>query len=185
MNRFEETSTSSQCSKERTLIWCRCCAVRMEAAVGKESLDGTDDRAVLPLVEEALRVGKRLVETGRVRVSISTDTHERLVRETLRTERAEVERVAVGRELADGEEAPTTRQEEDGTVVVPVLEEILVVERRLVLREEIRLRLVAAEEAVEQPVTLRRQRAEVERLPASATDDPDADGNPTPGGPAT
>ena len=150
--------------------------------MGTERLDGTDDRAALPLVEEALRVGKRVVETGRVRVSVATETEERLVLATLRTERAEVERVPIGRELAEGEEAPATRQ--DGTVVVPVLEEVLVVERRLVLREEIRLRLVAAEEAVEQPVTLRRQRAEVERLPTSAADDPDADGTPTPAGPA-
>jgi stress response protein YsnF len=156
----------------------------MEAAVVNESLDGTDGRAVLPLVEEALRVGKRRVETGRVRISVLTDADERLVRETLRTERAEVERVAIGRELAEGEEAPTARREEDGTVVVPVLEEVLVVERRLVLREEIRLRIVAAEEAVEETVTLRRQRAVVERLPAPAVDDPDAVGTPTPAGPA-
>ena len=140
--------------------------------VATEKLDGTDRDAVLPLLEEALVVGKRRVETGRVRVSIATETEERLVRETLRTERARVERVAVGRELADGESAPAIRQEEDGTVVVPVLEEVLVVERRLVLREEIRLRLVAVDETVEQPVTLRRQRAEVERLPASTAADP-------------
>ena len=127
--------------------------------------DAGDGAAVLPLVEEALRVGKRRVETGRVRVSVSTETEERLLRETLRGERAEVERVAVGRELAEGEPAPVARREEDGTVVVPVLEEVLVVERRLVLREEIRLRLVPVEEAVEQPVTLRRQRAVVERSP--------------------
>ncbi len=158
----------------------------METAVATERLDDTGECAVLPLVEEALRVGKRRVETARVRVSVSTETEERLLRETLRTERAEVERVAVGRELAEGEQAPTARREEDGTLVVPVLEEVLVVERRLVLREEIRLRLVAAEEAVEQPVTLRRQRAVVERLPLSAAGEPDAAGGPTPpGGPTT
>ncbi len=158
----------------------------METAVATERLEDTGDSAVLPLVEEALRVGKRRVETGRVRVSVATETEERLLRETLRTERAEVERVPVGRELAEGEPAPAVRREEDGTVVVPVLEEILVVERRLVLREEVRLRLVAAEEAVEQPVTLRRQRAVVERLPLSAAGEPDAVGGPTPpGGPTT
>ena len=146
--------------------------------VATEKVYGSDRDAVLPLLEEALVVGKRRVETGRVRVSVATETEERLVRETLRTERAEVERVAVGRDLADGEATPTIRQEEDGTIVVPVLEEVLVVERRLVLREEIRLRLVAVDETVEQPVTLRRQRAEVERLPASAAD-PDA-GGPAP-----
>ncbi len=131
--------------------------------------DRTNDTAaeevVLPLVEEALRVGKRRVETGRVRVSVNTEVEDRVVRETLRSERAEMERVPVGRELAEGEPAPAVRQEPDGTVVVPVLEEVLVVERRLVLREEIRMRLVAVEEAVEQPVAVRRQRASVERLP--------------------
>ncbi len=152
-----------------------------------ERLDDTGDGAVLPLVEEVLRVGKRRVETGRERVSVSTETAERLLRETLRTERAEVERVAVGRELAAGERAPTGRREEAGMVVVPVLEEVLVVERRFVLREEIRPRLVAAEEAVEQPVTLRRQRSVVERLPpSSAAGGPDAAGGPPPlGGPTT
>ena len=112
-----------------------------------------------------MRVGKRRVETGRVRISVVTDLEERLVRETLRSERVEVERVEVGRELAPGEPAPSLRRASDGTLVVPVLEEVLVVERRLVLRQEIRLRTIAAEDTVEQPVTLRRQRAEVERLP--------------------
>ena len=126
---------------------------------------------VLPLVEEALRVGKRQVETGRVRVSVITDIEEQVVRETLRSERTEIERVPIGRELAEGEPAPAMRQEPDGTVVVPVMEEILVVERRLVLREEIRMRLVAVDEAVEQSVTVRKQRASVERLPPLAADD--------------
>ncbi|TCZ53417.1 YsnF/AvaK domain-containing protein [Roseicella aquatilis] len=134
---------------------------------------GSADEVVLPLIEEALRVGKRRVETGRVRVLVTTDTEERLVRETLRAEQVEVERVAVGRELAAGEPAPLVRREEDGTLVVPVLEEVLVIERRLVLREEIRLRTITTESTVEQPVTLRHQHAEVERLPpVSSGDEP-------------
>jgi stress response protein YsnF len=137
-----------------------------------DKMDETASEAVLPLVEEALRIGTRRVETGRVRVSVKTEIEERVVRETLRSERAELERVPIGRELAEGEPAPALRQEPDGTVVLPVLEEVLVVERRLVLREEIRMRLVAVDEAVEQPVTVRRQRASVERLPPL----PDADG---------
>ena len=142
--------------------------------------DRSGEEAVLPLVEEALRVGKRRVETGRVRVSVHTEADEMLVRETLRSERAEVQHVPVGREIAEGEQAPSVRRERDGTVVVPVLEEVLVVERRLVLREEIRLRIVSSEDAVEQPVTLRRQRAEVERLPPEAVDDPETAEPPPP-----
>ncbi|MBD0273202.1 MAG: YsnF/AvaK domain-containing protein [Acetobacteraceae bacterium] len=140
---------------------------------------------MLPLVEEVLRVGKRRVETGRVRVSVGTEAGERVVRETLRSERAEIQRVPMGRELAAGEPAPFPRREPDGTVVVPVLEEVLFVERRLVLREEIRVRTIASEDTVEQPVTLRRQRAEVERLPPEAVGDPETAGPPrSRGGPA-
>ena len=136
-----------------------------------DRIENTAREVVLPLVEEALRVGKRRVETGRVRVSVSTDIEEQVVRETLRSERAEFERVPIDRELAVGEPAPAMRQEPDGTVVVPVVEEILVVEKRLVLREEIRMRLVAVDEVVEQSVTVRKQRASVERLPPLAADD--------------
>jgi uncharacterized protein (TIGR02271 family) len=141
-----------------------------------EKINDTASEVVLPLVEEALRVGKRQVETGRVRVSVTTDIEERVVRETLRSERTELERVPINRELAVGEPAPAMRQEPDGTVVVPVVEEVLVVERRLVLREEVRMRLVTVEETVEQPVTVRRQRASVERLPPSPAGG-DAPGN--------
>lgn len=125
----------------------------------------TDNEVVLPLLEEALRLGKRRVETGRVRISVSTTNDERLVRETLRSERAEVEHVQVNRDLGEGETAPVARWEDERTLVVPVVEEVLIIERRLVLREEVRLRLVAVDEVVEQPVTLRRQHANVERLP--------------------
>ena len=139
-----------------------------------ERIDGIEE-AVLPLVQEDLVVGKRRVETGRVRISVNTDIEERVVRETLRSERTELERVPIGRELADGEPTPAMRQEADGTVVVPVLEEVLVVERRLVLKEEIRMRLVAVDETVEQPMAVRRQRATVERLPPLLAEDGPAD----------
>ena len=141
-----------------------------------DKIEDTAAEAVIPLVEEALRVGKRRVDTGRVRVSVQTDVEEQVVRETLRSDRAEIKRIAIGRELADGEPAPVLRQEPDGTVVLPVVEEVLFIERRLVLREEIRMRLVAVAEPVEQPVTIRRQRASVERLPPlSAGDGPEND----------
>lgn len=139
-----------------------------------ERIDDIEE-AVLPLVQEDLVVGKRRVETGRVRISVNTDIEERVVRETLRSERTELERVPIGRELADGEPTPAMRQEADGTVVVPVLEEVLVVERRLVLKEEIRMRLVAVDETVEQPMAVRRQRATVERLPPLRAEDGPAD----------
>jgi len=115
---------------------------------------------VIPLVEEVLRLGKRTVETGRVRVSLTTETVQEILHETLRTRRAEVERVPVGREVS---EVPATRQE-GNVIIVPVVEEVLVTVKRLVLKEEIHLRLVDSEESVERPTERRVQRATVERL---------------------
>lgn len=115
---------------------------------------------VIPLVEEVLHLSKRTVETGRVRVSLTTETVEETLRETLRSRRTEIERVPVGREVS---EVPATRQEGD-VMIVPVVEEELVVVRRLVLKEEIRLRLIDSEDTVETPAQRRVQRATVERL---------------------
>ena len=121
---------------------------------------------VIPLVEERLVVSKRLVEREGVRVRVITDEVAELARVSLRSERIEIERVPIDRQV---ERAPDVR-EEDGVTVIPVLEEVVVVEKRLVLKEELRVRRVADTREEEQPVTLRRQRAEVERLPPSAAD---------------
>lgn len=78
--------------------------------------------------------------------------------------RAEITRVPVNRPV---EQPPEVRTEGDVTII-PVVEERLVVERRLVLTEEIHVRRVQAERVVSEPVMLRRQVAEVERAPAEA-----------------
>jgi uncharacterized protein (TIGR02271 family) len=121
--------------------------------------DGVGE-AVLPLAEERAVVGKRAVRTGKVRIATVTDTVEETVRAILEDEAVEVTRVTVGREV---ERAPEVRSE-DGVTIIPVLEEIVVVEKRLLLKEEIHVRRRIGTEAVEVPVTLRKQRAVVERL---------------------
>lgn len=126
----------------------------------------------LPIHEETFQLRMQQVEVSRVRVSIRTETEQRNIAAELRSEAVAVERIAIGRELAPGEAVPVPREEQGGALfIVPVVEEILVVEKRLVLREELHLRRTASLDRVEQPVTLRRQEASVERLPAS----PDGD----------
>lgn len=118
---------------------------------------------VIPVVEERARIDKRAVETGRVRVSTRTETTEQVLRESLRSDAVGVTRVPVNRTLAEGEAIPATRTE-GGVTIIPVLEEILVVEKRLVLKEEVHIRRTTSGEDVEVPVTLRKQRAVVERV---------------------
>ena len=88
-----------------------------------------DRETVIPVFEEEISVAKRVVETARVKVSRVTHQHQQLVDEMLQLEKVEVERVPIDRPI---ESMPSIRQEGDVTIV-PVVEEILKVERRLVL----------------------------------------------------
>jgi uncharacterized protein (TIGR02271 family) len=133
------------------------------------------DQDILPLVEEEVRVGTRTVTTGRVTVRTITETVEDVARVALAGAEVDVERVPVGRRV----DSPPPVREENGVLIVPVLEEVAVVETRLVLREELHIRRRRTSETVEVPVALRRQRAEIDRLPAS--DDPSGAEGPAPG----
>jgi uncharacterized protein (TIGR02271 family) len=116
----------------------------------------------VPLVEEEMRVDKRQVPTGKVRVHTVLDTVEEVVRDTLEEQQVEVTRVPIDKVVST---KPSVRTEH-GVVIVPVVEEVLVVERRLVLKEEVHIRRRISQETVEVPVTLRKQRAVVERVTA-------------------
>lgn len=90
---------------------------------------------VVPAVEDEPRVAKRVVEAGSVRVSKHVTEREESVDEPLVREEYDVERVPVGVYV----DAPVGPRHEGDTLVVPVLEEVLVVEKRLLVREELRI----------------------------------------------
>jgi uncharacterized protein (TIGR02271 family) len=119
-----------------------------------------DDPASLVLAEESLSTGKRRVITGRVRIRSETETVETAVRAELEGESVEVHRVPVNRPI---DALPPVRTDGDLTIF-PVVEEVLVVEKQLYLKEEIHIRRRATREAVDIPVARRRQRAIVERI---------------------
>ena len=114
----------------------------------------------VPVLEEQAFLDKHVVTTGRVRVVTHSETVEQLAEATLHGESVEVTRVPIDRPVTG--EVPQLRTE-GGVTIVPVLEEVLVVEKRLVLKEEIHLCKRETTEQVEVPVSLRRQTAKVER----------------------
>ena len=136
----------------------------------EDALKGTArtvSEEVIPLVEETATVGKRQVVTGRVRVQTVTDVIEELALADVQRESVEVTRVPIDRMV---DTAPEVRTEGDVTIL-PVVEEVLVIEKRLLLKEELHIRRRTETETVEVPVTLRKQRAVVER---TDPDDPSA-----------
>jgi stress response protein YsnF len=126
------------------------------------------DRQVIPLVEETVRVDKRETVSGKVRVRTEVNSVEQVVRETLTDETVEVTRVPINQRI---EQVPEVRTE-NGVTILPIIEERLVVEKQLFLKEELHIRRDVKTETVEVPVILRSERAIVERL--------DANGNPLP-----
>lgn len=121
--------------------------------------DDRDETVIIPLGRETLRTSRREVETGRVRVRTVVDAREEMIREELTRTEVEIERVPVDVEVAT---LPAPRTEGDVTII-PVVEEVLFVRKALVVIEEIRLHRKISTEKVEQPVTVRSQRAVVER----------------------
>jgi uncharacterized protein (TIGR02271 family) len=116
----------------------------------------------LALAHEEVEVGKRKTETGRVRVRKVVRQHEALVDEALLREDVEVQRVPVNRP-AKGVPAPHYEGE---ILVIPVVEEVLVVSKQLMVKEELRIRRRAKRSPHRQRVLLRSEVAVVEREPA-------------------
>lgn len=127
---------------------------------------GTDRNAipteeqVVQLVEETARIAKREGSTGKVRITTLVETVEETVGAELSGEAVEVTRVPMDQVVA---EAPRMRTEGDLTII-PIVEEVLFVEKRLVLKEELHIRRMVTTERVDLPVTLRKERASIERM---------------------
>jgi uncharacterized protein (TIGR02271 family) len=116
---------------------------------------------VVPRIEEVVHVDKRAVETGRVRIIKSVRTEEVHVDRPLVSEHVDVQRVAINQFVND---VPQVRHDGD-TTIIPVVEEVLVVEKRLKLKEELHLTRRRTVEQHTEVVPVRIEEARVERTP--------------------
>jgi uncharacterized protein (TIGR02271 family) len=115
---------------------------------------------VLPIVEEAFTVHTSAVETGRVRINKMVHEREEIIDPPLLRDEVVIERVPINRVI----EAPISARSEQDTLIIPLLEEVLVVEKRLLLKEELRITKRRIETHTPQRVTLRREEATVEHI---------------------
>ena len=128
--------------------------------------------------EERLRVDRLERVTGRVRVSIGTEIIDEPIHMDLSRTEMRVETVSVDRMLEPGE-APPVQSMRGETTVIPVLEEVIVVEKRLVLRAEIHVTPVTSSEPLSTSVPLRRQTVTIDRLPSGEPAFEQVSDNPT------
>lgn len=122
-----------------------------------------NDALKVPVIEEQVALGARTVDTGRgVRIHKTVAEHPVDIDERLLRDAVEVNRVPVDR-VVGLDQAPAVRYEGD-TLVVPVLEEVLVVERRLRIKEELHIKRNRREERHQETVMVRSEQVSIERF---------------------
>ena len=135
----------------------RCSGAEIER-LAAEAIGEAEFERTLELAEEELVPRKELREIGRVLVRKAVEEVPSRLEVDAYSEQAVIEHVPVGQVVKE-QVAPW---EEDGTLVVPIYEEQLVVVKRLVMKEQVRIRREAATEKRLFEDTVRRERLVVE-----------------------
>lgn len=118
------------------------------------------EEVTLPVIEEVVEVNKRVVPTGAVRIHKTTSAREETVDVPLYSETFDVRHVPLNR-VIDG---PAPIRQEGDTIIYPVVEEVLVVSKQLILREEVHVTRRVSESHRPERVQLLREEITVERI---------------------
>jgi len=124
------------------------------------------EETIIPIIEETLRVNKRVIEQGGFRIVKTVSTEDVVIEEPTVHEAATVNRVAINRLLAPGEELPKSRRDGD-TLIIPIFEEVIVTEKRMRVTEELHVVLSRTETTTPQSTTIRRESVRIEPLTSS------------------
>lgn len=132
----------------------------MSSLKRKVQKGSTGKRRTLPVIEEQLQVGKKSIDKGGFRILKKVDEETVVIPMVSRSTEFSFERVSVNRYV---EEHPPVRYE-GNTMILPVVEEEVVVQKRLKLVEELRVTSVEKETLEQKEVVLKKERIQVEKL---------------------
>jgi len=132
----------------------------MEDKKGHDDKHRREDSKVIPVIEEKLRIDKEKVETSKFR--ISKKIHEEEVTENISVteENVTIERKEIN-EIVDTA-PPAIRQDGDKTII-SIVKEVLVVEKKVMLVEELHVTKSRSESSVPIKETLRREEVEINK----------------------
>ena len=117
----------------------------------------------ISVVQEALQIEKARQITGRVRIDLTTQTIDEVVVVDRQSTEMVVIRHDIGRVIEAGEDTPQVRQH-GPTTIIPVLEEVIVTQTRIVLRAELHVTAKVTVQTDSQSFPLRKQTANVTRI---------------------
>jgi uncharacterized protein (TIGR02271 family) len=132
-----------------------------EEAYRREDSNRPEDRTeTIPVIEEQVEVSKQTVETGRVRISKGVREEEVDIDLPTTSEEVSVERVEVNKYV---ETAPPPVRYEGETMIIPVVREVMVVEKKILVVEELHVTKRQVKTHDTQRITLRKEEVNVNR----------------------
>ncbi|HEX2914842.1 MAG TPA: YsnF/AvaK domain-containing protein [Chloroflexia bacterium] len=117
-----------------------------------------ESELAFPVAEERLNVTKRPVDLGEVRLHKSVEQVEETQKVPLTHDDLDIERIPMNQPL----EKPVEPYYDGDWYVMPVMKEVVVVQKQLILTEEVRIRKRAITEEKEVREQVRRERIQVE-----------------------
>jgi uncharacterized protein (TIGR02271 family) len=114
----------------------------------------------LPVVEETVHVDQKTIETGKVKISKTVKVDTETVNLLQVQEEVQIERIAINEFV---QTPPPPLRYEGDTIVIPVLQEVMVTEKRLLLIEEVRITKQKVESKESEEVVLRKEEIKVQR----------------------
>ncbi len=118
---------------------------------------------VIPVVHESFELGKETVETNKIRISKKVTEQQTEVAIPLTSEAYEINRVPINQVVLN---PPEIRHEGD-TMIIPVVKEVLIVEKRFEIIEEIHIIKRITEKTETQYINLRQEEVQIERTPVT------------------
>jgi len=121
-----------------------------------------DKTTVIPVIEEFLKVDKKVVETGKIHIQKHVTEEDSLVKIPLTSETYQVERIPVKDQIFD--DPPQIRHEGDN-LIIPVIKEVVEIKTRYEVTEEIHVIKNKTVTPHSEKVTLKKETITVEREP--------------------
>jgi uncharacterized protein (TIGR02271 family) len=121
--------------------------------------DMPPNRDTYPVIEEKPIIGKKTVETGRIQIKKTVEEVPTRFEQTLNKEEFQISSVAVD----ETRDEPAQMRTEGDLTIIPVQEEVLVVIKKYLVREEIQIRKVRTERTESIEIPLKKESVSIDK----------------------
>jgi uncharacterized protein (TIGR02271 family) len=126
----------------------------------------SNQRTTIPVIEEKIRIDREVVDTGTVYVRKEVGEKQVNIETTLAQDDIHIERTIIDKPI---ESAPPAVRYEGDTMIVSVVQEELVIQKRLILVEEIRITKNKVLNERTHPVNIRKEEVFIDTAKTDAT----------------